>query len=1107
MPGLFEFINLGIKKFRPAPFQGGNEVKNALKFMSIGLVMVVLLMSQWSVNESRAEAATIAEDKVSWMNTSATVQKHYSPGPTGSETGATSSASFWLRDSALDTTKTASTTWYFNNNYGSDIGIDSEFTLFSASTTPNINGSTTCIAYNGATCGGILNGGTVASSTSTFSTTNTASTSLSGITVTSSATGTTNTFSELVGWNKDNAVFKNKSAINGSSTVVAVYSYNVVDTYAGSSAGNKVAKVTSTSDAEGEWVSITQVTAPGSLSTDDEADYYNGSIVISKDAGSTTSGDGAVWVQDGDTLTVSYYGCGTSCTDAVTSTAVTSSATATIDFAVPTISVVGPVDGTITNDKTPEFTYTVADAASGFTATAPLTYVSSFVNNCKALSTEYSYADLGSKSMTITVALTPGTNWTTAATGTCDGAGSRTGGGFGVDGSTVTTTTTGTWHGSSTNYKIVVSDIAGNQKTITGSSANFTIDSTAPNMTSAVTGKKYSADKDTVAPYTLTGNDANDNFTVKVVFDESLGASSVETTDFTVDGVVPATVTLGGKDEFTDRLVYLGMENEIVHNSKPVVKLVGAVTDRVGNSLNDKPSGVSTGTDNSGSATDGIADKVTATDGVKPTISGAALDVDIIKKAGSSVLTFNSDENMKDNSNTIAGVCTCGVVLGGGSAGTASSTKLAVSLTSPTAGKATFKQATFSATGIYGIVINGKDVNNNVGNSGGTKVTSEDVSSQWSASTTAGTSKAVKLKKWPLADHDGDGTLHDGVSVTVNGVASVVNMSGSPIDWSEAETLTMTFDDAISNTDTVKITYYYVAAAQVVEVDISKPTVSSFSPADGSSSQNRRPMIGVTWDEDEYAGDTYTTVTLTKAELTDPAGTKTDVLANMNTSDNKNFFYRPTADLAYGDFVLTVSAKDTAGNEQVNKTGRFTVKARALTKVALLPGWNLISMPGTPTNTAINTVMDSAPKVETVLTYDPTVAGGWLSAVRNSSGDLAGTLGAVDAARAYWVYTTNNDPIKVDIPGYDGGAQQLPPAIALVKGWNMVPAVSITGSAIGATLDSDTYFTGLSWTRAYGFNTTTDAYSSFIPTTAADTSVVIGKGYWLFLSKAGTLVP
>ena len=1074
--------------------------------------MVILLMSQWTVNES-AEAATIAEDKISWMNTSATVQKHYSPGPTSSVSGATSTASFWLRDSALDTTKTASTTWYFNNNMGSDIGIDSQFTLYSASTTGNINSSTTCYAIgSGISCGGMQEGGTAASSTgATFSTSNTASTSLSAISVVSSATGTTNTFSELVGWNKDNPVFKNKSAINASSTVVATYTYNIVDSYASSSAGswtgNKIVKVTSSSDTEGEWVDITQVTAPGSLSTDDEADYYNGSVILSKDAGSTTAGDDAVWVQDGDTLTVSYYGCGTSCTDTTDSSTIISSTTATIDFAAPTITVASPLDGTITKDTTPEFTFTVADSASGFTATAPLTYVSAYVNMCKATTTEFSYANLGSKSMTITVALTPGTNWTTANTGTCnDGGSDRTGGGFNVDGTTVTTTTTGTWHGSSTNYKIIVSDIAGNQKKIDGAAANFTIDAQAPNMTSAITGKKYDADKDTQAPYTLTGNDANDNFSIKVVFDESLDAASVETTDFTVDGVTPDTVTVAGKDEFTDRLVYLGMANELAHNSKPVIKLTGAVTDRVGNSLNDKPSGVTSGTDNSGSATDGIADKVTATDGVKPTISGASLTTDLIKKSGSAVLTFNSDENMKDNSNTIAEVCTCGVVLGGGSAGTASSTKLAVSLTSPTAGKATFKQATFSATGIYGIVINGKDVNNNVGNSGGTKITSEDVSSQFTTTTAAG-ANAIKLKKWPLADHDGDGTLHDGVSVTINGVAETVTMSGNAIDWSENETLTMTFSSQVLATDTVKVTYYYVADAQVVEVDISKPTVSSFSPADGSSSQNRRPMIGVTWDEDEYAGDTYTTVTLTKAELKDPAGTKTDVLANMSTSDNKNFFYRPTEDLAYGDFTLTVSAKDAAGNEQVNKVGRFTVKQRALTKVSLLPGWNLISLPGTPTNTAINTVMASTPKAETILTYDPTVAGGWLSAVRDSSGTLSGTLGAIDAARAYWVYTTNNDPIKVDIPGYEGGAQQLPPAISLVKGWNMVPAVSITGSAIGATLDSDTYFTGLSWTRAYGFNTTTDVYSSFIPTTAADTSVVIGKGYWLFLSKAGTLVP
>ena len=262
----------------------------------------------------------------------------------------------------------------------------------------------------------------------------------------------------------------------------------------------------------------------------------------------------------------------------------------------------------------------------------------------------------------------------------------------------------------------------------------------------------------------------------------------------------------------------------------------------------------------------------------------------------------------------------------------------------------------------------------------------------------------------------------------------------------------------------------------------------------------------MTWDEDEYAGDTNTTVTLTAATLEDPDGTVTDILADMSTTDNKDFFYRPAADLAFGDYTFKVSAEDAAGNEKTDQSAKFTIKERSKTSISLLPGWNLISLPGTPSDTAINSVITNA-QVDTVLTYDPTVPGGWLTAVRDSGGDLVGTLAAIDADRGYWVHTTNDDPIKVDIPGYAGGSQQLPPAIALVKGWNLVPAVSITGGAVASTLDSDTYFTGLDWTRAYGFDTASDAFSSFIPTTAADTSIVIGRGYWVFLSKAGTLVP
>ncbi|GIS64133.1 MAG: hypothetical protein CM1200mP3_03810 [Chloroflexota bacterium] len=82
----------------------------------------------------------------------------------------------------------------------------------------------------------------------------------------------------------------------------------------------------------------------------------------------------------------------------------------------------------------------------------------------------------------------------------------------------------------------------------------------------------------------------------------------------------------------------------------------------------------------------------------------------------------------------------------------------------------------------------------------------------------------------------------------------------------------------------------------------------------------------------------------------------------------------------------------------------------------------------------------------------------------------------------------------------------MPPAIALVKGWNLVPAVSISGAT---SMDADLYFTGLTWTRGYGFNTSTDAFVSFISDTTndAETNIAIGKGYWIFLTKAGDLVP
>ena len=378
---------------------------------------------------------------------------------------------------------------------------------------------------------------------------------------------------------------------------------------------------------------------------------------------------------------------------------------------------------------------------------------------------------------------------------------------------------------------------------------------------------------------------------------------------------------------------------------------------------------------------------------------------------------------------------------------------------------------------------------------------------------------SIKLAKWPIADSDGDGTLADEFTVAINGT-TVTTATTTAIDWSEAETITVALSTAIAAGDTVTVTYPYVTGAQVIEVDTAAPGIT-FDPGDGSSTEDATPFISIIFDDDEYAGDTNKTVTLTKATLTDPDGVITDILAmddigdgfgGLATADNITYIYTPTSDLALGVYTVTASGTDLAGNTKGNVIGVFTVKARGTAKIALRPGWNLISLPSDPTSTAINDVVTVA-AVDTVLAYDPTVAGGWMTAVRNASTTLlAGTLTTMDSSRGYWVHTTTFESLAIDIPGIAGGAQTLPPSIALIKGWNLVSIVSLDESV--TAIDPDQYFTGLLWSRAYSYSAATEKFAGIIPqgSTATDDPEIqdrvnVGSGYWVFLREAGDLVP
>jgi hypothetical protein len=79
--------------------------------------------------------------------------------------------------------------------------------------------------------------------------------------------------------------------VNMSSTVAASYNYHIVDSYARVNVGatvaatNNRAKVTSTSDSVGEWVTISEVASVGSTTANSTAKVFRGAVNIGTDAG------------------------------------------------------------------------------------------------------------------------------------------------------------------------------------------------------------------------------------------------------------------------------------------------------------------------------------------------------------------------------------------------------------------------------------------------------------------------------------------------------------------------------------------------------------------------------------------------------------------------------------------------------------------------------------------------------------------------------------------------------------------------------------------------------------------------------------------------------
>jgi hypothetical protein len=277
---------------------------------------------------------------------------------------------------------------------------------------------------------------------------------------------------------------------------------------------------------------------------------FRGDIFLSSDAAKAGTGNDGVWVQDGDTVTVSYVDSNGALID---------SDALTVDGVKPTISNIVPADGTITNVASPTVTFDVTDMGSGISTSNFSTDITLKINGWLVSASKISYQAIAGGFRAI---FAQGTSWSN----------SNGSGGFSVTDST------------EFSLEMTATDQAGNTQTVSGTSANVTIDKTKPVLSSAGTGSA--------------------NTTVVVSFSDvsGLDASSVDVSDFAVAG---ATVSTAVQDPNDKNKVILTV-SALASDAKPLIT-VSNVSDLAGNDV----------------ATNS---QVTATDGIKPVISNVAIN-------------------------------------------------------------------------------------------------------------------------------------------------------------------------------------------------------------------------------------------------------------------------------------------------------------------------------------------------------------------------------------------------------------------------------------------------------------------------------------------------
>jgi len=286
-----------------------------------------------------------------------------------------------------------------------------------------------------------------------------------------------------------------------------------------------------------------------------------------------------------------------------------------------------------------------------------------------------------------------------------------------------------------------------------------------------------------------------------------------------------------------------------------------------------------------------------------------------------------------------------------------------------------------------------------------------------------------------------------------------------------------------------------ITQKKVLQVNIITP--------DNLTAHNVTDQFNVTANVTNISSLNATDVTLTisidrYAELKAGAATRTVGTLNSNvTSTNYTWIVECTGD---GFSRITVTPLGKVGGiaiptaALIPKTVTVAQGVFNRSSIDLAAGWNLISLPLIPLDSAINAVVAGIlDNVISVWHYDAAVKH-WYSFVPGGPTDLT----SMRDGKAYWINMKAAQ--NLTLAGRENAVPPaLPPTYDVVVGWNMV---GFKSTATNVT--AQTYLAGTEYVRIYYFN---NGAWFFIPGPSYNTTMVPGLGYWVAFTEPGTIYP